>query len=150
DLGRRAAGRAQALEVLVEGDEDESLVAREVPHPLVGGTAAEERSDVRRVGEDVGEPPEQRLGEVLVQQESHSAQAAGSMTIRRSRSAAKARQARTSSCVSWGNDAMSSASAIPLARYPRTSPTVMRVPRTHGFPKRTEGSIVIRSRRLMR
>ena len=37
-------------------------------------------------------------------------------------------------------------SDMPAARYDSTSPTAMRVPRTHGFPKRTLWSIVIRSR----
>src|SRR5712691_1333961 len=38
----------------------------------------------------------------------------------------------------------SSDSPPPAARYPSTSPTVMRVPRTHGLPKRISGSITIR------
>lgn len=61
-------------------------------------------------------------------------QAAEIPTVRRSRSAAYARQARMSSRVSCGNSSVNCCSDMPPARYPSTSPTVMRVPRTHGFP----------------
>jgi len=57
----------------------------------------------------------------------------------RSRSAANAMQASTSSCVSCGKSSSNSASLLPAARLPRTSPTVSRVPRTHGLPKRMAG-----------
>ncbi len=36
---------------------------------------------------------------------------------------------------------------MPAAKYDSTSPTVMRVPRTQGLPKRTLWSTVMRSRR---
>ena len=68
---------------------------------------------------------------------------------RRSRSAAKPKHASTSSCVSCGNSAKRSASDWPVARKPSTSPTVMRVPRTHGLPNRTSGSVVIRTNNSM-
>ena len=44
-----------------------------------------------------------------------------------------------SSRMSWGKSAKSRSSDIPLAKYPNTSPTAMRVPRPQGFPKRTVG-----------
>ncbi len=69
--------------------------------------------------------------------------------VRRSRSAAYARHARTSSRVSCGKSSINCCSDMPLARYPSTSPTVMRVPRTQGFPNRTAGSAVMRSRGFM-
>lgn len=36
---------------------------------------------------------------------------------------------------------------MPPAKYPRISPTVIRVPRTHGFPNLTAGSMLMRSSR---
>src|SRR5438067_689469 len=38
---------------------------------------------------------------------------------------------------------------MPPAKYPRMSPTLMRVPRMQGFPNRTDGSTLMRSSRLM-
>jgi len=70
--------------------------------------------------------------------------------VRRSRSAAYAKQARTSSRVSCGKSVRTWSSDIPPARYPRISPTLIRVPRTQGFPNRTSGVIVMRSNELMR
>jgi hypothetical protein len=51
-----------------------------------------------------------------------------------------------SSRVSWLNSVTICSSDMPAASYDSTSPAVMRVPRTHGFPNRTLWVIVIRSR----
>jgi len=53
-----------------------------------------------------------------------------------------------SSWVSWGRSA-TSASDMPPAKSPRMSPTEIRVPRTHGLPNRTFGSMPMRSRGLI-
>lgn len=63
---------------------------------------------------------------------------------------AYARQARISSRASSGKSARIWSSDIPPARYPRTSPTVMRVPRSEGLPNRTSGVIAMRSRGFKR
>ncbi len=74
----------------------------------------------------------QTMREVLVEQESHSE--GGNDTNRRSRSAAKDRQALMSSRVrSVKSDSISSPD-MPEARYSRTSYTVVRMPRMQGFP----------------
>src|SRR6267378_7401503 len=77
----------------------------------------------------------------LVEQEFH---AAGTTHSRRSRSAANARHARISSAVRSGKSARISSTDIPPARYSRTSRTVIRSPRMHGWPLRLPGSIVMK------
>ena len=77
-----------------------------------------------------------------------TAQATGIADVRCSRSAACARHALMSSATSCGNCASNASSVTPPARYPRTSPTVIRVLRTHGLPNRTAGSTLMRSRRF--
>src|SRR5437762_698282 len=86
------------------------------------------------------------LREVLVEEQPH---AGGTETNKRSRSAAKARQARMSSRVKSGKSRRISPSLIPDARYSRTSVTVIRRPRMQGFPPRLPGSTVIRERQSM-
>src|SRR5204863_7395590 len=86
------------------------------------------------------------LREVLVEEQPH---AGGTETNKRSRSAAKARQARMSSRVKSGKSRRISSSLIPDARYSRTSVTVTRRPRMQGFPPRLPGSTVIRERQSM-
>ena len=54
-----------------------------------------------------------------------------------------------SSGFNCGNSRRSLASLSPAARWLSTSPTVIRVPPTQGFPNRIDGSIQMRSRRLM-
>src|SRR5437762_7263532 len=86
------------------------------------------------------------LREVLVEEQPH---AGGTETNKRSRSAAKARQARMSSRVKSGKSRRISSSLIPDARYSRTSVTVTRRPRMQGLPPRLPGSTVIRERQSM-
>jgi hypothetical protein len=76
-------------------------------------------------------------------------QATGIADVRCSRSAACARHALTSSATSCGHSASRAASDMRLARYPRTSATLTRVPRTYGLPNRTAGSTLMRFRRFM-
>src|SRR5216684_1312250 len=78
----------------------------------------------------------------MVKEELHGSMADISL---RSRSAAKARQARMSSCVRSGKSSRISCSDMPEARYSSTSYTVMRMPRMQGFPPRLPGSIEILS-----
>src|SRR4051812_45626039 len=98
-------------------------------------------ADMGRTGEVRGEEPHEPVRQVLVEQQFHDG---GITIIRRSRSAAKARHARMSSAVRSGKSARISSCVIPPARYSRTSVTVIRNPRTHGFPLRLPGSIVMK------
>src|SRR5438128_215422 len=79
------------------------------------------------------------IGDISVQQQLH----AGAMNSFRSRSAAKARQARISSRVNSEKSLRISSSLMPPARYSRISCTVMRMPRMHGLPLRLPGSMVM-------
>jgi hypothetical protein len=64
--------------------------------------------------------------------------------------AGDARDARPSSRSRSGKTRRISSSLIPLARYARTSPTVIRRPRMHGRPPRLPSSIVILDRQSSR
>ena len=67
----------------------------------------------------------------------------------RSRSAANVSTARMSSRSRSGKSARISASVIPDAKYSRTSYTVIRRPRMHGFPPLLPGSRVMRFKRFI-
>ncbi len=76
---------------------------------------------------------------IFIQQQLHATK----ISDFRSRSAANAKQARMSSSVRYGKSRRISVCVIPDARYPSTSPTVIRRPRMQGFPLRLPGSIVM-------
>jgi hypothetical protein len=76
--------------------------------------------------------------------ERREASRGGIDTSFRSRSAAKARQARISSRVRPRKSLRISSSLIPEARYSKTSYTVMRSPRMQGLPPHFSGSMVMR------
>src|SRR6266404_6750577 len=78
--------------------------------------------------------------QVLIKEQLH---AAGTVMSLRSRSAAKVIHALKSSRVRSGKSLRISSSVISEARYSRTSYTVIRNPRTQGFPPRLFGSIVM-------
>jgi hypothetical protein len=85
---------------------------------------------------------------ILVELKLHAAFSAGiGITRSRAASAPYAIAAKTSSWVSPGYSASSSASVMPSERKSRMSETQIRVPLTHGLPPQILGSIVIRSRR---
>jgi len=81
--------------------------------------------------------------QVLVELQPHE-------TKRRSRAAAKARQALTSSAVKSGKSANISFSVMPPASYSSTSYTVILVPLMQGLPLRTPGVTVILSSNFMK
>src|SRR5712691_362596 len=101
---------------------------------------------MRRVRVEVCETVQKTGREILVEEQPH---AGGTDTNLRSRSAAKARQARMSSRVRSGKSRRISSSLIPDARYSKTSVTVIRRPRMQGLPPRLPGSKVIRERQSM-
>src|SRR5262245_36188538 len=143
DLRRRSEQERSTIEVGVFRDDGKTLPCRVGPDDGVGGGFQTHIANVHDVGTDVTKSLAEAMREVLIEQQLHSTPVAMS---RRSRSAAKARQARMSSRVRSGKSRTISSSDIPPAKYSRTSETVMRRPRTHGLPPRLPGSIVIRSR----
>ena len=89
------------------------------------------------VRESTIEPLNESLGEVLIEEQSHAT------TSLRSRSAAKARQARISAHVNSGKSRSIASSVMPEARYSKTSVTVILIPRMQGLPLRLPASRVM-------
>src|SRR5712664_3589857 len=116
------------------------------PDGVVVGSLQANLADMRRVRMEVADEGEETGREVLVEEQLH---AGGTETNLRSRSAAKARQARMSSRIKSGKSRRISSSLIPDARYSKTSVTVIRRPRMQGLPPRLPGSKVIRERQSM-
>lgn len=81
-------------------------------------------SNVRAVAELVREYFNEPVAHVLVEEQLHATE----LSRRRSQAAANASAARMSSRVRFGKSRRISSSAMPPARYSRTSYTVMRVP----------------------
>src|SRR5712664_2659439 len=113
------------------------------PDGVVVGSLQANLADMRRVRMEVADEGEETGREVLVEEQLH---AGGTETNLRSRSAAKARQARMSSRIKSGKSRRISSSLIPDARYSKTSVTVIRRPRMQGLPPCLPGSNVIRER----
>ena len=101
--GPRVSIRTQMHEVRVSSGGDATLSGCDGPDVHVRGTATADRADVKRARVEVRRRRQQRLREVLVEQKAHRGllYAAGMASTRRSRSAANARQAKTSSRVTW-------------------------------------------------
>ena len=107
------------------------------------------QSDIPNMGgarKDVRQRSDETRGQVRVEEELYPG---GIETSLRSRSAANASTARMSSRSRPGKSARISASVIPDAKYSRTSYTVIRSPRMHGFPPLLPGSRVMRFKRFM-
>src|SRR2546422_5189361 len=117
-----------------------------LPDGVVVGSLQADLADMRRARVQVCESGQKTGREILVEEQPH---AGGTDTNLRSRSAAKARQARRSSRVRSGKSRRISSSLIPDARYSKTSVTVIRRPRMQGLPPRLPGSNVIRERQSM-
>src|SRR5438128_10143291 len=117
-----------------------------LPDGVVVGSLQADLADMRRARVEVCESGQKTGREILVEEQPH---AGGTDTNLRSRSAAKARQARRSSRVRSGKSRRISSSLIPDARYSKTSVTVIRRPRMQGLPPRLPGSKVIRDRQSM-
>lgn len=84
----------------------------EIPHGPIRRRLKSKVSHVRRTWKGIVQNPHEVRRQVLVEEQDH----AGIEIRRRSRSAAKARQARISSAVKSGKSARISASVIPEAR----------------------------------
>ena len=96
--------------------------------------------------EVVRERLSESVADVFIEEQLHATELAN----RRSRAAAKARQARMSSRVRSGKSVRTWSSVMPAARYSNTSYTVILVPLTQGLPLRTPGFIEIRCCQFMR
>lgn len=95
------------------GNDDEIMVSGVAPDRfvVVGGHA--EEADMVGVGVEGDEQPDKACGEILIEEEFH---AALGENRRRSRSAAKARQARMSSSRNSGKSARIALTLMPEAR----------------------------------
>src|SRR5437773_8735430 len=145
-FGRVPPQKAPLVEIGVLRNYCEPALRGVPPDGVVIGSLQANLADMRRARIEVREEGEEAGREVLVEEQPH---AGGTETNLRSRSAAKARQARMSSRVKSGKSRRISSSLIPDARYSRTSVTVTRRPRMQGFPPRLPGSTVIRERQSM-
>src|SRR3990172_5665625 len=139
--GRRTAKERAFQEVSVLSDDAEPMLERMVPDRLVAGALESDVPHMRRVRADGLNGGGEAVGQVLIEQELQRP-----AMIRRSPSAAYARQARMSSDVRSGWSAKISCSVMPEASQPRTSYTVIRSPRMQGRPPRLPGSTVMISR----
>lgn len=142
-LGWMAVQKAYLMEVGVFGHYDEPVLRSLAPYGEIVSFDEAEVSHVDGVGVGIGQETDQLERQVLVEEKP---QRSGTVISLRSRSAAKARQARMSSWVSSGKSERISSSLMPPARYSSTSWTVMRMPRMVSLPPRLPGSMVMMSR----
>jgi hypothetical protein len=140
DLGRMTAYQSTGKKVVVFRDDDEAITLGEFPDSFIVIARKIDIANVKTARKARQQDLDKSKRQILVKQNLH----ATDPRSRRSRSAAKAKQARMSSTVSSGKSARISASVIPDARYSSTSETVIRSPRIHGFPLRFPGSTVMR------
>ena len=138
-----AAQKAQLVKVGILRNDHEAFRGGILPDGFVVRAAKPDIANVTTVREYVYQGAHEPVRQVLVEEQVH---VGGISRSRRSRSAAKAKQARISSRVRSGKSLRISFSDMPEARYSRTSYTVIRSPRIHGFPPRFPGSIVINGR----
>src|SRR4029453_12310059 len=134
------------MEIGVLRDDREPVFGGVLPDRVVIRSLQADIAEVGRARVEVADDVKEPAREVLVEKQSH---AGGTETNLRSRSAAKARQARMSSRVKSGKSRRISSWVIPDGRYSRTSMTVIRRPLRQGLPPRLPGSKVIRERQSM-
>ena len=100
-LGRTASGNTEKKEVFVLGHKHVTITERHFPEFSIVSATKPEKANVLRIRKSFGDQRNQPFGEILIQQQQPQGNAAGQVVIsRRSLSAAKAKQARTSSWVS--------------------------------------------------
>jgi hypothetical protein len=140
DLWRMPSHQGPGKEIIVFRDDDEASRLGESPDSFIILVGEPDIAHVATAGKARQKNFHEPKRQILVEKSLH----ATDPRRRRSRSAAKAKQARISSLVSSGKSERISASVIPEARYSSTSETVIRKPRMQGFPLRFPGSTVIR------
>ncbi len=138
--------KSKLAEIVILRDYRKAVALGVLPYPMVRLPSEARRINVLASRKSRVQIIDEPWAQILVEEQLH---AAGGTASRRSRAAANARQARMSSRVRLGKSARIWSSAIPPAKYSRTSYTVIRVPRTQGLPLRTPGAIVIRSSRFI-
>src|SRR5262249_4593961 len=118
DLGRRTVEKCPLPEVVVLGNDRVPFCASDFPYSAIARSAEAEQLDMGRARELVPESWRQLRAQIFVEKELHAVSEHARL---RSRAAAKARAARTSSFSRLGKSARISASVIPPARYSRMS-----------------------------
>jgi len=113
NLRRRSEKKAPLMEVGIFGDDRKAVDASVFPDWRVVCAGQAHRADVCRIRVQIAEGINKTPGEILIEEQSHPIDAENS---RRSRSAAKARQARMSSAVRSGKSWRISSCDIPDAR----------------------------------
>jgi hypothetical protein len=100
---------------------------------------------VQRIGIAVGEEVRESLGQLLVEEQAHVGLRGGDAQ-RPALALRGIRQTRTDVVMRQLREIREQFRfRHPTGQIAEHIPTVMRVPRTHGFPKRTLGSMVMRS-----
>ena len=136
----RSQQKTLLAEIGVFGDDREPMQPGIFPDQMIGRRSQIDFTHMDGFRECFGKNNCQSVRQVLIEEQFQ----ADTVKSLRSRSAAKARQARISSAVRSGKSRIISSADIPDARYSRTSDTLIRKPRMQGFPPRLSGSIVIR------
>ena len=149
NLGWRSAQNAEPMKVFILRDERTPSLLCQLPYRSVRRAACVEFPHMQRIRQHVLQHETQPLRQLFVKEETHHLQAAGIPVVRCSRSAAYAKHARMSSTVICGKSLSNWSSDMPPAKYPRTSPTEIRVPRMQGRPDLIIGSRLIRSSRVI-
>lgn len=143
---RVAEEEAALMEIGIFGHDREAMLNRILPDRVIAGRAEIGVAHMLGVGVVVLQGGDESIRQVVIEEQLHEG---GRDTSFRSRSAAKARQARMSSRVRSGKSFRMFSSLMPEARYSSTSYTVMRNPRMQGLPPRLPGSIVMRCSQFM-
>ena len=140
-FGRGTKEKTSLMEISVLCHDGKAVLCSVLPDYCISCLLQPNFADVSGVRIFLLQGLNQTMREILIEKELHDG---GIDTSFRSRSAAKAKQARMSSRVRSGKSLRISSSLIPEARYSKTSYTVIRRPRMQGFPPRFSGSMVMR------
>jgi len=141
DSWREAFYEASISKICVFRNDHIIKLLTEIPNLAVTGSFQSYISYMRASGIFRHEVVHKFGAQVFVKEKFHAAE----LDKRRSRDAAKAKQALISSRVRSGKSERIFSSSMPPARYSRMSYTVMRVPLIHGLPLRINGFTEIRS-----
>lgn len=110
---RRAIKKTHLMKVSVFGDDRKAVGPGKIPDQSIRGRVQRSRLDMGRSWKEISQRGDEAMRKVLIEQQ---AQIQAAPSRRRSRSAAKARQARTSSCDNSEKSRIISASLMPDAR----------------------------------
>ena len=136
-FGRTTEPLTQCNEVAIGSEDRKIVLLRPLPDSWVGCFFQSNIPHVNHTRKQQFQWLDQPRQEVLIQEEAHS------KLVLRPFSAANWSTAGKSAFSRSGCSSRISSSVIPAPSHPSTSQTVMRKPRTHGFPPRLSGSMVI-------